>query len=268
MSFVSHIGKIVQATTPLVSADHPGLKWGDGLFETMKIVQGQIALEQYHFERLKKGLEVLRIEHDDAFFNRARQNIYALCHQNNCLESGRARMAVYRNNEGGAETVIEAFRLDSSIHEWNETGWKAGIFDGVVKPLDALSNLKTASFLPYVLAARHAREKGWDESFILNSNGAICDGSRTNMFIIAGATLYTPALQEGCVAGVMRRHIINELRGSMPLVETILTINDLLKADEMFVTNAIIGLKWVQSFGEKLYGFEKGLKLYKRLCQG
>lgn len=268
MSFVLHNGQLVPQHVPLINADNSSFKWGDGLFETMKISDGKILLEDYHFERLKKGLAFLGIEYNDFFFDTTRSEIHLLCRQNNCLQKGRVRLAVYRNGEGNAESIIQATALDPGVDAWNDLGWNVGLFEKVFKPLDELSNLKTCSYLPYTLAARHAREAGLDEAMILNSKNSICDGARTNIFIIQNAIVYTPALTEGCVAGVMRRHIITQLaETAFPVKETSLTVNALADADEVFLSNAIIGIKWVASFRAKSYGKQTVFKLYRQLFQ-
>lgn len=268
MLFVSYNGTPLPQNTPIITADNSSFKWGDGLFETIKVLDGSILLEAYHFDRLKNGLEVLQIQYDDFFIHRTRKNIYELCRSNNCLESARVRLAICRNSEDLAETIIQVTPLKAGIDDWNEKGWSVGIFNDALKSLDTLSHLKTASYLPYVLAARHARKVGWDESFLLNSKGAICDGAKTNVFIINKDVIYTPSLEEGCVAGVMRRHVITELtKQGVPVVETSITRKALLDADEVFVTNAIIGIKWILSFENKRYDSKKVFKLYQNFLK-
>ena len=120
--------------------------------------------------------------------------------------------------------------------------------------MDKLYNLKTSSYLPYELAMQHAEHVGLDECLVRNALGNICEGSRTNIFAVKGTELYTPALTEGCVAGVMRRYILDYCSTDgiscqeVPLTETFLQ-----EADELFLTNAIQGIRWVESWGQKHY---------------
>ena len=122
------------------------------------------------------------------------------------------------------------------------------------KSCDAFANLKSANYLPYVLAQLYANEKGADEALVLNSFTNIADGSKTNLFLVKGSALYTPALHQGCVSGVMRQHLINYLKSEgYELHQTEINHEDLLQADEVFCTNAIQGIRWVQSYGDKTY---------------
>jgi branched-chain amino acid aminotransferase len=104
------------------------------------------------------------------------------------------------------------------------------------------------------MAAMFAHEQKLDESIVLNAKGFIADGSKTNLFLIKDNKIYTPALIEGPVNGVMRRHLVNELKKeNYSIIEKEIKIEDLLDADEVFFTNALRGIQWAEKFRDKTY---------------
>jgi branched-chain amino acid aminotransferase len=162
--------------------------------------------------------------------------------------------------------IIETWPLPASNGELNSNGLDIGIYTAVKKTADILCNLKTNNFLPYVMAALEAKKQKWNDAVILNSNGRICDSSIANIFLIKEGTVYTPPLHEACVAGVFRKHIITRL----PLmgytcVEKEITIEELLAADEIFLTNSIYNARWVKSIAGKTFGNSLTQKIYAGL---
>ena len=120
-------------------------------------------------------------------------------------------------------------------------------------------------FLPYAMAAQYARENKLNDSLILNTGNRIADSTIANVFIVKGGIIITPALKEGCVNGVMRRHLIEKFRMSgLGFQERELVVNDLKMADEVFLTNAINGIRWVRQFRDKIYTNEKTVDIYNR----
>lgn len=240
-------------------------KWGDAVFETMKVARGVLQLASYHFDRLFASLELLQI---DTTFSSVElsDRIAELCTVNGCSDRARVRLSVYRNDEGTGEYCIEASPLAEEKVLWNERGWVLDIYPYARKGQDVFANLKTANYLPYVMADRFAVQKELDEALVLNSHGHLCDASKANLFLIRNNSLLTPALHQGCVNGVMRRHVIEEVKKKGYTVKQAeVSQADLEGAEEVFLTNALQGIKWVQRFRDKEYRSEQTKKLYDLL---
>lgn len=248
-------GVFFPADTPLLSVQNQSYKWGDGVFETMKVFNGKLLLEDLHFERLFISLQILGIEKDDSLSqNNLIAYIMELCRRNNCLPLSRIRLAVFRNDAGKAEYSIEATTLDATINRWPEEGQVIKLYPYARKSMDAFANLKSANFLPYVLAQRYAVERGVDDALMLNAQNHLCDSSKANLFLIKEKNIYTPALHQGCVNGVMRRVVLEEAkRAGFRLQQNEVREEDLLQADEVFLTNAIQIIRWVKTYKEKEY---------------
>jgi branched-chain amino acid aminotransferase len=184
-----------------------------------------------------------------------------LIRRNQCKE-GRLRLNVFRNSGGfykplsdQCSYLITIQSLTEAVFSINDKGLRLGLYSEIRKPLNALSGIKSSSALLYVMAARHARESGWDDALILNEYGRICECSASNIFLLMpDKTIVTPALSEGILPGVMRKNLIRFMReNEMVVEERIVMTDDLFKADEIFLSNAIQGIRWVLSFRERRY---------------
>lgn len=249
-------GKFYDEDEGVLPINNRSYKWGDGLFETIKVYNGKILLDNYHLDRLFLGLRVLQIHYSDADFSAARlhQLIHSLVNQNGLTLAARVRLAVFRNENNTVGFTIEATALKPGHDEWNKEGQTIGLYPYARKSLDVFSGLKTANYLPYVMAARYAEQNNLDDVLLLNSNNNICDSTRANVFLVFGRSLYTPPLHEGCVQGVMRRVLLDQLPGlGYTIQQKVITEEDLLKADEVFLTNALQLLRWVRQYKNSRY---------------
>ncbi|MDQ6609471.1 MAG: aminotransferase class IV [Bacteroidota bacterium] len=261
-------GNFLPADAPVITAQNRGFKWGDGVFETMKVFRGNLLLADYHFERLFMSLKLLQINPAKTFTKEnLSKEVSALCHQNNCKASARIRLAVYRTHEQTTGYLIEAFALAEEVNQWDSNGLIVTLYPYVRKSMDAFANLKTANFLPYVLAANYAQEKGTDDALVLNAGNYICDSSRANIFLIKAGEVLTPALHQGCINGVMRRVVIEEIKNlGYTLRQQEVTQEELATADEVFLTNAIQMIRPVKEYNEFQYVFKETKKIYEAVA--
>ena len=257
-------GNFLPAGVPLLTSSNRSFKWGDGLIETIRVQGGQIPLWPFHAERLFGSMKLLKMDRGDHLKEEEIfEQIVQLCHENHCASGSRVRLAVYREENNEAGYVIEALPLPKESIGWNEKGLMLGLYPYAHKPLDGLSNLKTASALPYIMAGLHAKENGADDCIVLNSANGIADTSRANIFLVKSGKVFTPALNQGCVAGVMRRYCIEGLKKmGIPVHQEALNPEELLHAEEVFLTNAVQGLRWVRSFQEKEYSYAFSTGIY------
>lgn len=266
MSFISYNGEIVDASLPVLHVHNRAFKYGDGVFETMRMWNGNILLQDLHFERLLNGLATMEIRNDRSFRETVVASIHQLCERNGCCSSAKVRVAAFREEAKGAGFSIEVTPLPHQYYQLNNEGWAIDVYPDVLKSGDVFANLKSANYLPYVMADLHARANELDESLVLNTRLFIADGSKTNVFIIKDQVVFTPALDQGCVAGVMRLFVINEMKNNAHNIrETEVSTEMLLNADEVFMTNAIKGIQWVKSFRNKVYGSTLTRQLFNTL---
>ena len=264
MHKISFNGHHVDAAAPLFTVANRGYRYGDGLFETMKLHRGKVLLFPYHLQRMRNGCHALQLDCHAMEENLVEQ-IEALARMNNCSDMARIRLSVFRADNNDAGYVLEANALTEAAFQWQEEGWRLSLYRQNRKSADELSNMKTANYLLYVLADIFAKAERTDEALVLNTTNNLCDGSRTNLFLVLNGVVKTPALNQGCVAGVMRRYILEQCSAlNIQVQETVLTETDLLHADEVFLTNAIEGIRWVKSCAGKTYSNQFSMYLFRK----
>lgn len=275
MSQICFNGKLLKADEPVLLAANRSFRYGDGLFETIKVSGGKVLLEQLHFERLFSGLLILKYEIPKLFAEeRIKNELLELCRENNVDKLARVRLSVFRGNGGLYENdkkmqyLIECWPLSESSTQLNKNGLLIDVYPGARKSCDRFSNLKSANFLSYSMAALYAKEKKLNDCFVLNSEGNVADSTIANIFLIENGIIKTPALSQGCVAGVMRRHLLSILKDAGHTVqETSINEADLIRADEVFLTNAINGIRWVKQFRERVYANNKTIEIYNQFVK-
>ena len=207
-----------------------------------------------HRRRLFGGLKTLSFDIPRLFTpSRLQEDIEKLCRKNE-LKNARIRLTAFRSDGGLYDPenlhpnyVIETWPLHEAVPQFNINGLQAGIYKGGRKSADALSSLKSNNFLLYVMAALHAKEQHWNDAFVLNTEGRIADSTIANVFWTKGDGVYTCPLSEAPVDGVMRKWIMQHT----DVTEKPLAEDELMEADEVFLTNAVRGIQWVSGIGER-----------------
>jgi branched-chain amino acid aminotransferase len=243
------------------------MKFGDGLFETIRVVKGKLKYLDFHFQRLQQGLDLLQIEFSQLKWNEIRTCLTQLLIKNEVEEGGRVRLTAYRGGAGkyspetnALDYFIEVEPLMEENYALNQKGLTVEIAQQRLFATP-ISHLKTISSISYVLIGLELTKRPFDDLILLNQHNRICETSSSNIFLIVGKTAITPKLSEGCLAGVMRRVVISKLISLGYIVEESEVATDKLQdADEIFLTNAINGIRWVGSYQNKRY-FNKTSKL-------
>ena len=277
--------EIIPDSTPIFNAANRGLRFGDGLFETIKVVhtgpngsagQRKMPLFDLHMERMNQGLAILGMKLQEHYTpDYISQMILDLCSQNNINGPARVRITIVRGNgtlfstdDPHASIVIQAEPLAGDYLAFNLTGLKIDICPGIQKSCDQLANIKSNNYLPYVMAAQYARQHQLTDSLVLNIHNRICDGTIANIFRIHNNTIYTPPLTEGGVGGVMRKYLLNHLpKAGYAVQEKICTPEDLEAATEVFLTNALYGIRWVSQFRNKTYQNQLTARLFQEIIK-
>ena len=254
-------GELLKASSPYLYTNR-AFRYGDGIFESIKIINGKPISLEHHFHRISAGLEALKIQCDKTFTLKIISSlILKLLTQNGINKGGKVRFTAYRNGKGtympennNLSYLIEAEDHPINYYELNNDGLFVDVYKEIYKPSNNISKFKTLNGLLYVLASEFAKDKKLDDSLILNELGKIIETTSSNVFIVSNGVLYTPPLNDGCVGGIMRMMVINTaLSNNITVYENSLTPQNLLNADEVFLTNSIVGLKWIRGFQHKRY---------------
>jgi aminodeoxychorismate lyase len=262
LQYILHNDEFFTSSHPVLTASNRSFRYGDGLFETIRMNNGKLQFPEYHVDRLKAGMNALKIEGSallDEYF--LKQKTAELCKKNKLKDNVKFRLSVYRGGEGlyTPETnkygyVLEATPMDSNQYEINKKGLIVDVYNELTKPVNVLSNYKTSSSLIYVMAGLYKKQQKLDETIILNQHGFICETISSNIFVVYDKQIYTPALSEGCISGVMRKVIMQMAKANnITIIEAQLNPEVLRQAEEVFITNAVGGIRWVMGYGRKRY---------------
>ncbi len=272
--YLNFNGKMLKNEKPLIFHDNRSFRYGDGCFETMKLMNGKIILEPFHLERLFTSLQLLQFNKPNFFItDDFLMQIKEVAKKNQHKKLARVRVTVFRGNGGLYDTdnhqpnyIIETMDLNSSNNKLNENGLVMDIFKDARRAFDKFSPIKSNNYLPYVMAAMWAKENKLNDALILNAHDRIADATIANVFIIKDGMIQTPALTEACVGGVMRKYLLKRLKEeNYSVQETSITVDDILNASEVFLTNAIYGIRWVKELGKSNYKKQLSEVLYKKI---
>lgn len=258
-------GEILNASENVFSVANRGFRYGDGLFETIRVFEGKIPFFALHRARLLEGMKILEIEIPDCWkkdfletniqktifhWQQANQN-----RANSTFSANfRVRLAVFRADGGlytpfsnKANFCIEITPLSVNQFIINEIGLNICIFEEIKIAPSKLSSFKTSNSLPYILAALHKQKQAVDDCFLLNTNNQICESVAANIVLVTKEnTLLTPPLASGCIKGVMREIILQIAKEQkITVFEQAISVADLQAAQEVFISNSIQGLQWV-----------------------
>ncbi len=262
MNYVFHRGEYVSENQAVIAKDNRAFRFADGFFESFRVVNGKALFFEDHYARIVDTVRAFKMVPGENFsIELLRSQLQGLLQRNRIDYGGRARITFYRKSTGfylpktdDLGYYIEAESLVDNQFVLNSTGKLVDIFMDFKKDVNKLSVYKSLNCQLYVMAALSARDKGLDESLIQNTKLSIIESTSSNLFIVSNGVLYTPSLEDGCVAGTMRMHIINlAIENKIKVYECTLSPHNLLAADEMFLTNAVRGIEWVVGYRTKRY---------------
>jgi branched-subunit amino acid aminotransferase/4-amino-4-deoxychorismate lyase len=254
-------GELRPADEPALRLDNRAFHFGDGLFESIRVIGGRAQFVDAHWARLSTGADLLRITLPQGLDRQRFGEALDAIIKRSVADSGRLRFTLYRGGQGyyrpesdqGVYT-IELKPLADARYVLNANGLLVDIWPEMRKPVNELSRHKTLNCQYYIMAALWSRARGLDDCLLQNDRGNIIESSAGNLFIVSNGVLYTPSLTDGCLGGVMRAQVINlALANGIKVYECSLNPQNLLAADELFFTNAIQGLRWAGGYRTKRY---------------
>lgn len=260
--FICLNGDMLPAGEPSLLHTNRAFCYGDALFETIHANGTRLQFFDDHYRRLEKGMKILGMEKNPGIGQEnLKASLIKLLNKNHLYNGVRVRLSIFRDTGGyytpeasSCSFLAETIPLQSDKYLLNEKGLKTDLFTGIRKQPDILANLKTANSLLYIIAAQERKQRGLDDCILLNTENRIIESVISNIFLLKNGILLTPALEEGCVDGVMRRQILRiAKREGIECLESRICEPDLPEADECFLTNAISGIRWVVAYRHKRF---------------
>lgn len=260
----------------LLSVNNRGYAYGDALFETIKASYGKLLFWEDHYFRLMASMRILRMEIPMNFTMEFLENEIQKTLKNNNLynASSRIKLIIHRN-EGGlylpntndVSFIISVKKLEDDFYIFNTDFYEVDLFKDYYVSTSLLSTLKTNNKVLNVVGSIYAKENKLHNCFVLNTNKQVIEALNGNLFLITGNTIKTPPLTDGCLKGVMRKQIIDILKtlSEYHLVEESISPFELQKADEIFITNVIVGIQPVSKYRKKEFKTEISKNILQKL---
>lgn len=259
------------------------LRYGDGLFETLRVSKNTLLFFTRHYSRLILGMETLGMavpEHWQlGWLRKAILDLVAAQQVSNA----RVRIQVWRAGQGryGPETqapdmLIESVPLDGPFYGINREGLRLDYAESVRLSRRPMDRVKGAVAMPYILAAQELQQRQKaaksaggpepDDLLLCNTEGRVVEATSSNLFALLDGTLYTPPEDEGGIPGVMQRILLQvSAKAGIACKREALTRESLLEADALFLSNAIRGMRWVGAFQGRTLTNQFALGLFGKL---
>lgn len=249
--------------------------YGDGVFETVKIINNKILFLEDHYFRLMSSMRVVRMEIPMNFtMEYLEEQILSVVATNRCSDSARARITVYRNDGGyylpqnnTISFLIHSQPLENTLYEIEKKNYEVDLYKDFYITKQLLSSIKTTNKIINITGSIFADENGLDNCLLLNDSKNVVEALQGNLFMLVGNKLITPPVSEGCLNGVMRKQILNLAKKieNLDVEETVISPFELQKADELFVTNVIKGIQPITQYRKKSFETNTALQLLEKL---
>ena len=274
MNKINFNGELVSEEKILFNKTKRAFNYGDGFFETIRIVNGKPIFIERHFKRIVIGLKHLKINYSKKFnLNFLSDNISELININNIKSGGKIKVYIFRSGMGTYKPttndicfIIESSKVENNLYKLNHKGFLVDVFKDYKKQINYLSSFKSSSSLLYVLASLHTIDNHLDDSLILNENNEIIESSNSNIFILLDNKIITPPLNSGCISGIMRIELMNIINDiGFTVLERKIVSDDLLNSKEIFLSNVVSGINWVGGYKQTRYYNTLSKKIIKEL---
>lgn len=222
--------------------------YGDGFFESMYFTGEHIPLFKFHYERIQKSFECLKFDMNmlpssEALYDKIVSSIWHKIAHRIRVDFTRESEGLYLPERNDVVFSIYHSALPYTFGNAHIGAYKVGLYTENKKAPTLLSMLKSKNSLLFVMAAIWAKEHHYNDVLLLNTNNSVCEGISSNVFINKDGKWYTPAIEEGCIAGAMRSFIIQLLRKkNIELHECKIDQEMLDTMDEMFMCSATRGI--------------------------
>lgn len=266
-------GELVPATADDLSRNR-GFLYGDGVFETIKVLDGKPLFFEDHYFRLMAAMRIVRMEIPMAFtMEYLERQVLSVTDALGVSASARVRMTVFRNSGGfyrptdnTVSWLIQAEPVEP-LYAIAPGDYEIELYKDFYVTRQLLSSLKTTNRMLHITAAVYAEENGYANCLLLNDEKNVVEAIQGNVFMLTGPRLVTPPVSEGCLNGVMRKQVLEMARKTegLEVVEEPISPFDLQKADELFVTNVIMGVRPVTRYRKKEYANTFASKLTLQL---
>ncbi|WP_298305599.1 aminotransferase class IV [Flavobacterium sp.] len=259
---INYNGEIQSSDTTLSNANR-GFLYGDGVFETLKIVNNKILFFEDHYFRLMASMRIVRMQIPNNFtLEYLEEQVLNLAKANNCENSARVRLTVFRNDGGfylpqtrTVSFLIQVSPLNETHYSFTDAMYEVDLYKDFYITKQLLSTIKTTNKMINITGSIFADENDLQNCLLLNNEKNVVEALNGNLFMLIGNQLITPSIEDGCLNGIMRKQVLQVARKieDVEVLEQPISPFDLQKADELFITNVITGIQPISKYRKKEY---------------
>ncbi|GAA4042858.1 aminotransferase class IV [Flavobacterium chungnamense] len=259
---INYNGEIQSSDTTLSNVNR-GFLYGDGVFETLKIVNNKILFFEDHYFRLMASMRIVRMQIPNSFtLEYLEEQVLNLAKANNCENSARVRLTVNRNDGGfylpqtrTVSFLIQVSPLNETHYSFSDAIYEVDLYKDFFITKQLLSTIKTTNKMINITGSIFADENDLQNCLLLNNEKNVVEALNGNLFMLIGNQLITPSVEDGCLNGIMRKQVLQVARKieDVEVLEQPISPFDLQKADELFITNVITGIQPITKYRKKEY---------------
>ena len=264
---LNYNGNLVAFEDVKITPDNRAYKYGDSVFETIKAINGKLVFWEEHYFRLMASMRMLRMKIPMNFtLEFLEKEILKIVKVTNSNTTLRIRLTITRKDGGfylPLTNEVDYLIESREIRFLTKDNYKVDLFKDFYLYSGHLSTIKTNNKLIHTLASIFAKENDLDNCILLNERKGIVEATNATLFLIKGNTIKTPLLSEGCLKGIAREKVINiiESNNDYDIEETVISPFEIQKADEVFITNSIIGIQPITNYRKKTFSTDISKKL-------
>ena len=264
---LNYNGNLVAFEDVKITPDNRAYKYGDSVFETIKVINGKLVFWEEHYFRLMASMRMLRMKIPMNFtLEFLEKEILKTVKVTNSNTTLRIRLTITRKDGGfylPLTNEVDYLIESREIRFLTKDNYKVDLFKDFYLYSGHLSTIKTNNKLIHTLASIFAKENDLDNCILLNERKGIVEVTNATLFLIKGNTIKTPLLSEGCLKGIAREKVINiiESNNDYDIEETVISPFEIQKADEVFITNSIMGIQPITNYRKKTFSTDISKKL-------
>ncbi|MGA9324679.1 MAG: aminotransferase class IV [Salegentibacter sp.] len=273
---VNYNGELVEDAQAHLSVKNRGFAYGDSVFETIRAINGKLMFWEDHYFRLMASMRIMRMEIPANFSPEFLEQEITELLKTSALENSpvRVKFSVYRQ-EGGfyrpssreIEYLITVEKIQEVFYTLNESFYEVELFKDHYVTSGLLSSIKTNNRAVNVLGSIFASENGYDNCLLLNEKKSVVEALNGNIFLVKARKIKTPPIQDGALNGIIRKQllaIVGQVE-DLEIEEASISPFELQKADELFITNVVVGIQPITKYRKKEFDNSVAKELLSKL---
>mgnify|MGYP000611813782 CR=1 FL=1 len=259
MTYINRNGSLQESGSDMIGMQNRGFTYGDALFDVLKFAAGKVIFLEEHYFRLMSSMRMLRMKIPNHFtLEGYEKELLKTLEANGFSDSARIRVSVFRTGRGfyfpesnQSEYLVETGKLPENA----DSPYEIELFKDYHVSSGLLSTVKTNNRMVNVLGSIFAQENEYQNAILINDRKELVGATDSNLFLVRQNKIITPSLESGCINGIIRKKVMEyvKTKEGRSVEEASVSPFELLKVDEVFLTNSITGIQSVDRYRKKSY---------------